>query len=250
MTRIRMWGRGLWLCQWRGLPARLEVINNFTFFFEAILIIPLGLLPRSHVQHGNQEVPRCGRVHRHKVSFSPPYHYSLYIYHYISLYITISLFNFQQTFLSLDKGETKATNVGMWKWIHWCLLRGINWEIPLFSEFKYFRPGRNKIEQCGIYTSCKNSIGKIGWYSVNELEKLNKSFPVAKFMRTFSLNYFWCFNPSPLLLFEIYWYSSRLVLLPLWYRLPQFREHDRLFGYQWVNLLQTILKENFTFLKP
>ena len=94
MTRIRMWWRSLWLCQWRGLPARLEVINNCTFF-EAILIIPLGLLPRSHVQHGNQEVPRCGRVHRHKVSFSPPYHCSLYIslyitiYHYISLYITI-----------------------------------------------------------------------------------------------------------------------------------------------------------------
>ena len=85
MTRIRMWGRSLWLCQRRGLPARLEVINNFTSFFEVILIIPLGLLPRSHVQHGNQEVPRCGRVHRHKVSFSPPYHCSLYI----SLYITI-----------------------------------------------------------------------------------------------------------------------------------------------------------------
>ena len=95
MTRIWMWWRSLWLCQWRGLPARLEVINNYTFFFEAILIIPLGLHTRSHVQHGNQEVPRCGRVHRHKVSFSPPYHYSLYISlyiticHYISLYITM-----------------------------------------------------------------------------------------------------------------------------------------------------------------
>ena len=192
-------------------------------FFEAIFIFPLGLLTRSHVQHGDQEVPRCGRVHRPKVSFSPPYHYSLYIslYHYISLYITlyhymslyitvslyitISLFNFQQTFLSLDKGDTKATNLGKWKWIHWCPLRGINWDMLtysyIFSEFKYFRPGRNKIEQCGIYTSCKNSIGKIGWYSVNELEKLIKSFSVAKIMRTFSLNYFWRFNPSPLLLF-------------------------------------------------
>ena len=136
------------------------------------------------------------------------YHYiSLYItvYHYISLYITISLFNFQQTFLSLDKGEIKATNVGMWKWIHWCPLKGINWEIPLFSEFKYFRPGRNKIEQCGIYTSCKNSIGKIGWYSVNELEKLIKSFSLSNFMKTFSLNYLWCFNPSPLLLCILNW---------------------------------------------
>ena len=27
MTRIRMWWRSLWLCQWRGLPARSEVIN-------------------------------------------------------------------------------------------------------------------------------------------------------------------------------------------------------------------------------
>ena len=94
MTRIRMWGRSLWLCQRRGLPARLEVINNFTSFFEVILIIPLGLLPRSHVQHGNQEVPRCGRVHRHKVSFSPPYHYSLYISLYISIYHYISPYHY------------------------------------------------------------------------------------------------------------------------------------------------------------
>ena len=49
MTRIWMWWRSLWLCQWRGLPARLEVINNFTLFCKAILIIPLGLLTRSHV---------------------------------------------------------------------------------------------------------------------------------------------------------------------------------------------------------
>ena len=174
-----------------------------------------------------------------------PHHINIhYIYHYMSLYITIYrhiTIQLSTNLSKFDKGETKATNVGICKWIHWCPIRGINWQIPIFSEFKYFRPGRNKIEQCGIYTSCKNSIGKIGCYSVNELEKLIKSSSVAKFMRTFSLNYFWCFNISLLLLFEIYRYSSRLVLLPLWYRLPQIREHDRLFGHQWVNLFLTIL---------
>ena len=127
----------------------------------------------------------------------PRYHFPhhvtiLYIYHYMSLYITIYCHITIQLSTnlsrSLEKGEIKATNVGMWKWIYWCPLRRINWDIPFFSEFKHFRPGRNKIEQCGIYTSCKNSIGMIGWYSVNELEKLSKSFSVAKFMRTFSLN--------------------------------------------------------------
>ena len=127
----------------------------------------------------------------------PRYHFPhhvtiLYIYHYMSLYITIYCHITIQLSTnlsrSLEKGEIKATNVGMWKWIYWCPLRRINWDIPFFSEFKHFRPGRNKIEQCGIYTSCKNSIGMIGWYSVNELEKLTKSFSVAKFMRTFSLN--------------------------------------------------------------
>ena len=89
MTRIWMWGRSLWLCQWRGLPARSKVINIFTFFFEAILIIPLGLyslgLMCNMVTKKCQDVDECTDTRCHF-----PHHITIhYIYHYISLYITI-----------------------------------------------------------------------------------------------------------------------------------------------------------------
>ena len=121
MTRIWMWWRSLWLCQWRGLPARLEVINNYTFFFwghplSSHLDYSLGLMCNM-VTKKCQDVDECTdtRYHfPHHITILYIYHYiTITIYHYISLCITISLFNFQKPFLSLDKGETKATNVGM-----------------------------------------------------------------------------------------------------------------------------------------
>ena len=136
-----------------------------------------------------QDVDECTdtRCHfPHHITILYIYHYiSLYvtIYHCISLCITISLFNFQQTFLSLNKEETKATNVGMWKWVHWCPIRVINFLFSLNSNISDL--GETRSSNVGFTLLARTPLVRLGdtqwmnWKNWSNLSQWRNSWELS-----------------------------------------------------------------------